>query len=51
MDHDDEVVGMQRRYDDEMKRRAIRRFVPQFFSKDVFLILGEKPKAKEVIPS
>jgi hypothetical protein len=40
MEHDDEVVGMQRRYDDETKRRAVRRHIPQFFEDESMLIIG-----------
>jgi hypothetical protein len=28
---DDELIGLQRRYDDEMKRRLVKRVAPKFF--------------------
>eukprot|EP01114_Cavostelium_apophysatum_P014430 TRINITY_DN3748_c0_g1_i1.p1 TRINITY_DN3748_c0_g1~~TRINITY_DN3748_c0_g1_i1.p1 ORF type:complete len:463 (-),score=163.77 TRINITY_DN3748_c0_g1_i1:44-1432(-) len=46
LDDEEHVVGMQRRYDDENKRRAIRRVAPEFFDGDTFLILGIKGKDK-----
>jgi hypothetical protein len=33
LDDEENVVGLQRRYDDENKRRAIRRVAPEFFGK------------------
>jgi hypothetical protein len=33
-------IGMQRRYDDESKRRLVKRFVPQFLENDVFYFGG-----------
>eukprot|EP00027_Filamoeba_sp_ATCC50430_P006946 CAMPEP_0168558966 /NCGR_PEP_ID=MMETSP0413-20121227/10261_1 /TAXON_ID=136452 /ORGANISM="Filamoeba nolandi, Strain NC-AS-23-1" /LENGTH=489 /DNA_ID=CAMNT_0008590141 /DNA_START=40 /DNA_END=1509 /DNA_ORIENTATION=+ len=47
LDDDEHVIGMQRRYDDENKRRAIRRVVPEFFAKDTFLILGNLTKKQK----
>lgn len=42
LDDEDDVIGIQRRYDDEMKRRAVKRVVPEFFGKDTFMLLAKK---------
>lgn len=52
MEKETGLIGIQRRYDDEMKRRAVRRVVPDLFSKETFAILlpkKEKEPLKEAI--
>jgi hypothetical protein len=39
--------GIQRRYDDETKRRAVLRKVPQFFDNDNFYIMGSYSKKEK----
>eukprot|EP01116_Phalansterium_solitarium_P015614 TRINITY_DN3467_c0_g1_i1.p1 TRINITY_DN3467_c0_g1~~TRINITY_DN3467_c0_g1_i1.p1 ORF type:complete len:498 (-),score=207.25 TRINITY_DN3467_c0_g1_i1:269-1705(-) len=38
------LIGMQRRFDDEMKRRAVKRIVPQFFDEETFFLALKAPK-------
>lgn len=40
-------IGLQRRYDDESKRRPVQRIVPEFFAKEVFLLLGKLTKKQK----
>lgn len=37
---DERLIGLQRRFDDESRRRAVRRVVPEFFKDETFLVLG-----------
>jgi hypothetical protein len=37
---DERLIGLQRRFDDESRRRAVRRVVPEFFNHETFLLLG-----------
>jgi hypothetical protein len=39
------LIGVQRRFDDESRRRAVRRVVPDFFGAHLFLVLVEKSRA------
>jgi hypothetical protein len=40
--HDDaNLVGLQRRYDDESRRRAVRRVVPELFAAETFHVVGD----------
>jgi len=41
LEDDRNIIGIQRRYDDEMKRRAVKRIAPEFFSKDNFMLLSK----------
>jgi len=43
-----EVIALQRRYDDESKRRPVKREAPQFFDKETILILGEMTKKEKM---
>lgn len=42
---DPALVGVQRRFDDESRRRAVRRVVPELFGAHVFLLLVDKSRA------
>ncbi len=43
----DDVVGVQRRYDDETKRRAVQRKVPELFDKENYLLLLKAQEDKD----
>eukprot|EP01098_Paradermamoeba_levis_P007128 TRINITY_DN2957_c0_g5_i2.p1 TRINITY_DN2957_c0_g5~~TRINITY_DN2957_c0_g5_i2.p1 ORF type:complete len:488 (+),score=180.22 TRINITY_DN2957_c0_g5_i2:103-1464(+) len=46
MEKEENLVGIQRRYDDEMKRRAVRRVTPDIFSSEIVIVCLPK-KSKE----
>jgi len=47
---DKELVGVQRRYDDEMKRRAVRREIPNSFLKGtaIYIALDDDDKKDDI---
>jgi hypothetical protein len=45
---DDELIGLQRRYDDEMKRRLVKRIAPKFFKGCTTAVLASDPDTHAV---